>query len=267
LLIILIGAILLAGCSSQTAASPKPAQSAEQDGKLRAMNDAAGEVYKLTKEGKYKEARDQLQQFTNLMTKVSYQGVTTADGLSELTSLVVEARGVFTQVKFSPEQGLLAAAKLRLAADALTNRESPMWLEYRKVFRADAERLGLALKDKDIAQATAELQVFQQHYRLIRPAVMISTSAALVEKLDSWFIFMHGLLTQPRVDFKKANAGIMHTDELIAELFGGTEREAIVPPSPDSSTIAWASVLSAIIIAVLAYVGWRKYNVMGKTGG
>ncbi len=261
ILILLAGYVLLAGCSSPAVSSAKLTKQAEQEGKLKAMNTAAAEMYRLTKEGYYKEARDQLLQFSNLMTHVSYEHVTTAEGMNALSALVVEARGVYTQVKLSPEQALIVSAKLRLAADALIHSESPMWLDYRKTFRADAEKLRAALKAKQAAEATAQLQVFNQHYQIIRPAVLITSAPSLVEKLDSWFIFMHGLLSQPNVDYKKANVGAMHTDELIAELFGGAEREAIVPPAADQSTILWATVLSAIIITVLAYVGWRKYNV------
>jgi sporulation protein YpjB len=265
LLLILFGGLLLTGCSLQTTASVKQPLSADQNEKLQAMNAAAGDMYLLAKEGKFPEARERLLQFTNQMTQISYHNVTSMEGLNALTALVAEARAIYTQVKFSPQEGLLAAAKIRLAADAMVHKETPMWMQYRKVFKADADKLRGSVRAKDATEASEHLQDFNKHYQLIRSAILLSRDASLVEKLDSWFIFMHGLLTQQHVDFKKVGVGALHTDELIAELFGSQEQPAFVPAVAGSNTLLWAAVLSSIIITVLVYVGWRKYSYLGKS--
>ena len=261
-LAILILCLFLTSCSSNVTSSVETKLDQEQVQKLQMLNETANNMYQLAKGGKYSEARQQLLRFTDHMTKLSYSGVTTADGLNALTSLVTEARGVYNHVKVVPEQSLLVAAKIRLAADALNHKQKPLWLEYRKVFKTDAAQLKEALHQRNDTEVVKALKTFHNHYLIIKPAVLISRDAVLVEKLDSWFIFMNGLVSQANINYETANEGASFTDALISELFRGGDAATTAPPIAEHTPFLWAAMMAGAIVSVLVYVGYKKYKFM-----
>lgn len=231
--------------------------------KLRMLDEVASALYRAAKAGQPKEAKAALEQFADLMTRLSYSGVTSLEGLNALTSLVAESREVYNRVQFNEREALLAAAKLRLAADALSHREKPLWLEYRTTFERDAGRLKEAVGKGRQGEAKQALAVFYDHYLVIRPAVLISRSSELAEKLDSWFIFMNGLVSAPDFDAALAKEGAAGTDRLIDELFREGDLSALAGPGETGTPALWAAMVCGAIVSVLVYVGYRKYKALG----
>lgn len=246
-----------------------PVQAAENGGepgreeKLRLLDETAAALYREAKAGKAVEAREELERFADLMTRLSYGGITTLEGLNALTSLVAESREVYNRVQFDQRLALLSAAKIRLAADALTHREKPLWLEYRATFEQDAEKLREAILSGRREEAKRALGAFYDHYLVIRPAVLISRSAAVAEKLDSWFLFMNGLLSAPDYDAARVKDGAANAAQLIEELFRPGDAAASAGPGKPAAPALWAAMVCGAIVSVLAYVGYRKYKAFG----
>lgn len=234
-----------------------------REDKLRLLDEVAAALYREAKAGKPEEAKEQLERFADMMTRLSYSGVTTLEGLNALTSLVSESREVYNRVQFDERQALLAAAKIRLAADALSHKGKPLWLEYRATFEQDAGKLRGAIGEGRREEAREALSVFYDHYLVIRPAVLISRSAALVEKLDSWFIFMNGLLAAPDYDAGRVKEGAEHAGQLIEELFSSGDEAASAGAGVHSAPALWAATVCGAIVSVLVYVGYRKYKALG----
>lgn len=231
--------------------------------KLRMLDEVAATLYRAAKAGKPAEAKEQLEQFADLMTRLSYSGVTTLEGLNALTSLVAESREVYSRLQFNEREALVAAAKLRLAADALSHKEKPLWLAYRSTFERDAGQLREAVDKGRQEEAKQALAVFYDHYLIIRPAVLISRSSQLAEKLDSWFIFMNGLVSAPDYDAQLAKEGAGSTDRLIEELFREGDLSTLAGPGETSTPALWAAMVCGAIVSVLVYVGYRKYKAFG----
>jgi sporulation protein YpjB len=234
-----------------------------RDEKLRLLDETAAALYRAAKEGKSEEAREQLERFADMMTRFSYGGLTSLEGLNALTSLVAESREVYNRVKFDERQALVAATKIRLAADALTHREKPLWLEYRQAFGKDADALGAAIREGRLDDARRTLAAFYDHYLVIRPAVLISRNASLAEKLDSWFIYMNGLLAAKDRDAGQLKAGAETAKQLVDELFGEGDAAASAGAGGASAPVRWAAMVCGAIVSVLVYVGWRKYRALG----
>lgn len=256
-------ALLASGGEAALAADKgKPGEPGREE-KLRILDETAAALYREAKAGKPVEAREQLERFADLMTQVSYSGVTSLEGLNALTSLVAESREVYNRVKFDERQALAAAAKIRLAADALTHKEKPLWLMYRGMFEQDAEKLREEIRNGRKAEAKRALSVFYDHYLAIRPAVLISRDASLAEKLDSWFIYMNGLLSAEDYDEKRAKEGADNAGQLIPELFREGDKTALAGAGSPNAPVLWAAMVCGAIVSVLVYVGYRKYKAVG----
>jgi len=261
ILLLFIGIIFaVSGCSLSSSSSTQHPADQENSMKLVALNESADQLYRLAKAGRFVEAREQLMRVSDQMTKITYNGLTTPEGLNAWTKLVIEARSIYNKASFIPSDALLAALKIKLAADAIGHKEKPIWLGYYRTFKSDASELNKMIKSKSSVLAKQALQRFQGHYLLIRPAVLISRSPQLVEKIDSWFIYMNGLLSQSKVDYAKVGDGAAFTNDLLAELFEGKEAPAFGTIAPHKQPIVLASVLLGAILSVLLYVGWKKYK-------
>lgn len=262
-----LAVFVLASASVLAAMAPGatdgPERAGQADGKLLLLDEAAAALYRAAKDGRMEEAREQLERFSDMVTRISYGGLTTLEGLNALTSLVAESREIYNRVRLDRVKALEAAVKIRLAADALTHREKPMWLGYRDAFGRDAARLKEAIDGGRPEEARRALKAFYDHYLLIRPAVLISRSAALVEKLDSWFIFMNGLVSAPDFDAALAKEGAAGTDRLIDELFREGDLSALAGPGETGTPALWAAMVCGAIVSVLVYVGYRKYKALG----
>lgn len=258
----LLAAVLLFGGGMYSLAADKGGEPGRAE-KLRMLDEVAATLYRAAKAGQPAEAKAELERFADLMTRFSYSGVTSLEGLNALTSLVAESREVYNRVQFNEREALLAAAKLRLAADALSHKEKPLWLEYRGTFEQDAKQLRDAVSKGRQEEARQALQVFYDHYLIIRPAVLISRSTEMAEKIDSWFIFMNGLVSASDYDAALAKEGADNTDRLIEELFREGDLSALAGPGETGTPALWAAMVCGAIVSVLVYVGYRKYKALG----
>ena len=259
-----LAVFVLASASVLAAMAPGatdgPERAGQADGKLLLLDEAAAALYRAAKDGRMEEAREQLERFSDMVTRISYGGLTTLEGLNALTSLVAESREIYNRVRLDRVKALEAAVKIRLAADALTHREKPMWLGYRDAFGRDAARLKEAIDGGRPEEARRALKAFYDHYLLIRPAVLISRSASLAEQLDSWFIFMNGLLAAGDPGDARLKEGAKHADRLIDDLFRADDEPAAAGAGPAGEPVRWAAIVCGAIVSVLVYVGYRKYR-------
>lgn len=257
LLLVLLSAFGLPGFAAAPDAGP------QRDGKLVLLDETAAALYRAAKEGNMEEAREQLERFADMITRIPYGGLTTLEGLNALTSLVAESREIYNRVRLDRRAALEAAIKIRLAADALTHREKPLWLEYRDTFGRDAARLRQAIDEGRREEAKRALKAFYDRYLVIRPAVLISRSAELTEQLDSWFIFMNGLLAARDYDAARVKDGAKHAQRLIDDLFRAGDEAASAGAAKPGEPVRWAAMVCGAIVSVLVYVGYRKYRALG----
>ena len=101
------------------------------------MNQIADEMYKQTMDGQVTEARNKLMQMSDQIPKIHFEGITSVEGLNALTETITRAKRVYNAADYSPEEGQVAVAKIRLATDALSHKNQPMWLQYYKVLQND----------------------------------------------------------------------------------------------------------------------------------
>lgn len=255
--------IMMTGCARQSdGLVPTLGIPQKQEKAFRLLNAAAESMYNYAKGGEYNEARMELDRFSDLLTTVSYKGITTLEGVNALTQTVVAARRIYNHVQISEKDALIAATQLRLIADALTHRNNPMWLEYEHVLKQDAEQLRGIIKTNNDVGSLAALQKLHNHYLIIQPSVMITRDADLVEKVNSLFNFLTVELSRGKVDYTRVNQGMNHLPEVLNELFGSRDSQTSASLIIEENNVIWTTFIASVIISALAYVAWRRYKVL-----
>lgn len=269
LLLILLAVILtgLIGCGRpQAGAETSPTPDTETVRKLEELNKTADELYRLSTSGAFMEAREQLNRFGEQVTSTSFAGVAGIEGVDVLTDTVVEAKRLFNAARLDPDQCVKAAAKLKLAADALTHRNQPMWLQYYKVLSEDTKQFDYAVAAGKQAEAAAAFKRLKDHYDTIRPAVWLSRKPEEGEKMDSLLTFFTKYTASGGFSQEVLQSGILQWKEALDALFRKTgDRTAYVPIIQPDRPVMWTLSIGSVIIAVLMFAAWRMFDTDRNT--
>lgn len=233
----------------------------EQVERIAFLNQIADEMYKQTMDGQVTEARNKLMQMSDQIPKIHFEGITSVEGLNALTETITQAKRVYNAAAYSPEEGQVAVAKIRLATDALTHKNQPMWLQYYKVLQNDTKNLKQDVKSNKQKEALANFGKLSQHIAIIHPSLLISRDAAAVEKLDSLLAFIRTNLNSQPMSTRQLESGLDHLNHVLDDLFlKSKDVIAFVPITDPRQPIIWSLGIGLIIVSVLSFVGWRMYQ-------
>ncbi|MDF2662179.1 MAG: sporulation protein YpjB [Paenibacillus sp.] len=260
ILIPLLGIALLTGCGKEKSAGPGQTATAEQLRQVERLNDTADEMYRFVMDGNIDKARDKLDEVGNKLTQIRFDGITSVEGVGALSNAIVQAKRSFQAVNVSEEEVKGAAAKIRLATDALTHANQPMWLQYYKSMKETARQLEAAVQKKDKQEASAKLDQLHERYEIIRPSLLISRQPFEVEKVDSLFAFLRSQLSKPELDTKLAGGGIDQFHLTLDALFGRQDKAAFIPVDDSPVPLPSVMAIGSVIIAVLAFAAWRIFK-------
>ncbi|GAA3405113.1 sporulation protein YpjB [Paenibacillus hodogayensis] len=260
-LAVLLVLLVLAGCvkKEQSVEQGNPV-SPEQLRQAAQLNAAADELYRYMMDGDIEKARDKLEQLGSKMTEIRFEGMTSVEGVSALSETIVQAKRVLQSVHVTPEEGQAAVAKIRLATDALTHANQPMWLQYYKGMKEAADQLGQAVQLRDRGTAAKQLEELQFRYNTIRPSLLISRQPFQVEKMDSLMAFMRGRLSGAESDLQQLGGALEHLRLTLDELFQRTDRSAYVPMVEPEVPMASVVLLGSVIVAILSFAAWRIFD-------
>lgn len=271
IILLLLGAALalgLQGCRSGEDQARQTAPEGSVSGELAQMNATADELYKLTTTGRLVEARAALERLGEQVASASYAGVTGVEGVDALTDAVTEAKRRYNAVQIEPEQVVREAARLKLATDALTHPRQPMWLQYYKVLNDDTKKLEDAVLAGNKTDVQARFIQMKDHYDTIRVSVWISRTPQEGEQMDSLLTFF-GKYTEPAAFQQEVLvSGIHQWREALRGLFRqGGDRTAYVPIAEPDQPVLWTLTIGSVIVAVLAYAGWRMFRGQQQAAG
>ncbi len=164
---------------------------------------------------------------------------------------------------------LLEAARIRLATDALIRQEHALWLQYERLMQDDMLRVQRAWKrptgDGAVA-ARAAMNSLQEHHERIAPTLALLYGSHYSEEMKERIRYTNQLLEATTVSAANeamVNHSLKALNESITRLFDQNGRREALPaiaPFAAANPVKWTLFLGAVISAVLAYSGWRKYK-------
>lgn len=264
---LLIGAAVLAmaaGCGvdqRKDEAQSAPAVTESQRQTMQMMNEAAEQAFTSVASGDLEQAKARLAQLSVLSTKLTYDGIATAEGMQAVAETITRATQELNAVHPDQVRVSMRVASARLTVDALAHRDQPMWLEYKPVMKQDLERMANAVEARSDPEASQALSLWRGHVSIVRPAVTVSRGSSETMKLDSITAFLeNGVRAAEWEEMKMSLPGIV---QAVDDLFASKDQETLSPLLPTAEPphpIIWSLTLGFFIIAVLAYVAWRKYT-------
>ncbi|MBU5443994.1 sporulation protein YpjB [Paenibacillus sp. MSJ-34] len=235
--------------------------------KLEEFDRLADSVYRYTSDGNILEVRKRIAQMEKLFAQIRFEGAASVEGVGALSECIVDMKRIVNQATIQPERWLEAAATVRLAADALTHPEQPMWHQYYKVMNDDIERMeqGLAAETGGAAAIRAAFAAFQQHYNVIRPAAAIQRASEEIEKLDSMMAYLRQRITKDKVEREDLRKILPVGRQWVNELFfGKKDVPTFMPIVGTNDQWIWTLWIGTVVVIVLGYVAWRKYRYEKK---
>ncbi|MEC0089736.1 sporulation protein YpjB [Paenibacillus macquariensis] len=225
------------------------------------LSEAVETLYRDVVDGNITKVRLETEQIEKLFTSSSFQGLTEVEGIHALAECIVEVKIATAQATLQPELWLQAIAKLRLAADSLSNRQQPLWHQYYKVVREDLSTMQsqFNLNNKEgLKQAYDSLQT---HYELIRPAIVIQKKPFEVNMIDSWISYAGGVTNTTTSNPEAIRSMISQGEEHFNTLFGKKKDEPAFAPQIQYNMFNKGLWIGALfIVSILSYVGYRKYR-------
>lgn len=250
---------LITGCAKgdKPLLPDEPKPSAEQLQRIELLNETADDMYKKVMEGDLDGGRALLQQLSDQMTMIRYEGLTTLEGMNALTGTVTQGKKVLNAVRISREEAEVAAAQIRLATDALSHPEQPIWLQYYKLLQDDVATVEQTAKDRKLQELQKAAMTLERHTSIVVPSLLISRDAVDVDKFHSLITFISGQARGEKEPFQPVINLLPTVRQMIDKLFLKKDTTAFLPVVDDSDPILWTFVIGSVIIAALSFAGWR----------
>lgn len=249
--IVLIGAFVLSSAAGN-------ADRAEAE----AWAKQAEEIHRLVKEKKWAEARKPLAELAAGFSRADFSDEeVSTEAIHALSECLLDLEGKLNQIR--PEQDVLltSAVRLRLAFDALSHPNQPLWQERYPEMVRNIRRLERAVQSGSREEVREAVDKLFGEYQLIRPALAVSKSPQTTAKVDSVIAFIRSRSDGAPLDRRELAEGVKRLEKMMEPLFYGTEEEVIAlarrTHPPEVLPLLW---VGGVIAAVLAYVGWRMYR-------
>jgi len=257
--------LFASGCGSDEPAPEAEAKKVVTDVQrqtMRQMNEAAEDAYQSVRKGDLEQTKSRIAQLSVLSTKLSYEGIATVEGIEAVTGSINAAMRALNATSPDPISTTMKVASARLAVDALSHREQPMWLGFRGALSDDLEKMAMAVEARNDPAASEALASWRGHVAVVRPAVVVSRAPSDAVKLDSITAFLTNALRS--ADWQGLAQALPNLEAALGEVFAEEDRETTVTPLAPTAEpphpILWSLGIGGFIVAVLTYVAWRRYE-------
>ncbi|WP_456274244.1 sporulation protein YpjB [Bacillus sp. AK031] len=226
---------------------------------LTELDNIADEALQMTKSGRFDEARQLLQYFSDKFDELT--AMDRSFTMDELRILTVSHEGALQSLTNSSEtleQRVDSVITFRLVMDAISSQHQPLWTEMEKPIMAAFQQVQEAASAGNTEEYHSTLNQFLTKYSIIQPSIKLDVSVEKVQQLDSRITFIDRYRSEAGGSPEAMNElNTLESD--LQDLFDGlTEDEA------DPSLWWVITTTGSIIILTLSYVGWRKYK--GQAG-
>lgn len=215
----------------------------------------ADQAYLEVKEKKYDQARQRVEQIEDQLLEVNLgQYMSYGEQVKMLLDTVLQAKGALTAVRLDERQAYLKVLRMRLAIDAVLNKEEAMWVRFYPELVKVLNQLGNSLAEDQRDQFFSLLNRLFNHYEFIRPALVVSHPPQTITQIDS-------VITYLDKNSSQLWQNKSHTQELLDRLQHLLQMAFYQADHTIKEGLIWLTMGVALVIAsVLTYVGWKKYK-------
>lgn len=243
------------GSPDQKGEKPSPAATLQAN----ALNLEVEKLYQLVEEGNLIATNESLRRVQSLFEASSFKGLTSVEGIQVLAESIVEMKETTASAKLEPKQWMMSAGKLRLAVDSLNHPKDGIWLQYYKVIREDLQMMEQSAAKQDRDGIKKAYTTLEDHYELIRPALVIQRKPEEVSMIESWLSYAGGVVSTSNPS--QVREMIPQGEAIVNILFGKKKDEPALAALGEVEG-PWFGRLffAAFILSVLTFVAYRKYK-------
>lgn len=254
-----LGAALYTGKSMRAAESP-PSEAGQTQSVYQKMDLLSQDVYRLAKEGKYGDAKKQLDDLGTLVAQTKPPKGLSLEAVNALTETVIKAKRAFASVEAEPNRLIWHALQVRLTIDSLTHESDPLWKNYYSSYQEHVNKMMLLVasrKQNEFARAfTQNLQLYQT----LKPAMGIHTPVQNMEALYSIYSFLLQETRKPDYNWDSITNALEELNRQTQLIFLGKEQSTFGLGIPPGSPILIIALFASCIVTGLGYFAWRKYR-------
>ena len=228
--------------------------SAEAHSSITQLDELADEALKLTRFGRYEEAKNLLDRYAMLFSDdATNQRQFSMDERRVLTATHAEAMRTLTSGDLSMEERVKKVTALRLATDALISNYQPLWSDMENPIIQAFQQVKNAAQEGDADAYNQELNAFLSTYSVIQPSLKMDIPVSNLQKLDAKITYVDQYRAQ--FDEEKMITDLDGLESDLKKLFSDIQEDDVDP------SIWWViGITGSIIISTLSYVGWRKFS-------
>lgn len=260
-LLLLAGWLLPSTAHAEMLDKPSLSKGDEREQKLAQFEQITEALYQDMQDINLSDAPKQMELLIDSLKGLSFQGLTSVDGIHALAEVIMDVRGTLAEVDVNPETWASSSAKLRLAVNSLVHHDKALWMQYYKVLADDLSGMGKSRAEGKRTLLRQHFLSLQSHYDIVRPAIIISREPSEVNKFDSWLSYMDRLSKDNSVDDASLSRSLEQGETVLKELFGRKGSDPVfMPIAGYGNPWSWSILLGGWILLALAYAGMRKYR-------
>lgn len=264
--VLLACSLLLIGCQKQSAAQEQETGlTQEQLQQTQLLIETADQLYSSAMNGDLERGSALLIQLGDQVTRMSFEGMTTVEGIEALSGAITEAKQAFHAVQGNVTNAQRTAAKVRYASDALTHKHQPLWFQLYRPLQDSINLLDKSALEQNKTLLEEGSSLLKAQYDLIRPSIVISRPAEDVTKMDSLVAFVTNQSISAQDPYRNIRNVILPLKQTVDKLFMKKETTAYTPMIDERQPVKWTLTFASVIIAALAFAGWRLSRKDGIT--
>lgn len=229
------------------------------------MDNLSQEVYSLTKEKKFPEAKIKLEEIGSLFASSKPPKGLTIESMDTITQTLVKAKQAYASVNIDPNQLLWHALQVRLTMDSLTHANQPIWKNYYKSYKDHINKMSLYVTGKKKDDFTRTFLQNIQLYQMLKPAISIRTSPQDMEKLLSMYRFLLQESRKADINWDQVQQVLVEMNKQVDKIFLGEEEMTYANAFSPGSPLFTVTLVGSFLLASLSYVAFRMYKANRST--
>lgn len=161
----------------------------------------------------------------------------------------------FLQSNVNNTEARRAAIQLRLSVDAIESGASPLWKGLRPQVMTPIAAMEQAAGKKDWSRFQQRLNQFLDSYETVYPALVIDADPDALQKVNRDVTAFSNERMLVRQDKSGSLKRLNRIEAELAAIFSQQTAD-----SREDGLILPVTVIGGVILAVLAYVSWKKYK-------